>query len=137
MQDPSMNKSGAKKKGNRLITALVLGAIFLSFLAEEVPGLIPVLVCLGIAVAIALAAVRMARKRSAGDGSIAGDAAAGHLCESHNGVPSGKRARKHTEAGETHSARSEYERKAEGINDLYAAGIIGAAERAERLAALR
>ena len=36
-----------------------------------------------------------------------------------------------------HSDRSEYTRKAEGINDLYNAGIISASERAERLAALR
>ena len=74
------------------------------------------------------------KKRADSRESLAGGAEAGHLCESHNGIPT-KRPGK--ASAPKQAASGELRRKTQGINDLYAAGIIDGAERAERLAALR
>ena len=135
MISPNQKKNA---KASALTPILVVFFILLSFVGEMFgdSGVYAVLfpvVFVAVFVAIVVYSVRQAAKKKQSE-DLSGGAAAKHLCESHNGAPS--KAHRRDDA-DRHSARSELTRKMEGINDLYNAGIISAAERAERLAALR
>ena len=135
MMSPNQKKNA---KASVLTPVLVVFFILLSFVGERFgdAGVYSVLLptaFFAVFAAVIAFSVRQAVKGKQSE-DLAGPAAAKHLCESHNGAPVKAH---HRDDADRHSARSEYTRKAEGINDLYNAGIISASERAERLAALR
>jgi len=126
----NQNRAGGPKSG--LVTLLVIAAMMLiSAAGDRLEGRLLALICtafilFGIVAAVLFAAVRLKR--------AGGPAAAAPRRKPRGDLPAGRSA---GDDSARISARSDAERKVEGINDLYAAGIINAAERAERLAALR
>lgn|GEM_PF-3913510 len=139
-------KEAGGKKSNSVVGILIALFFFVfpmvqTFLeagpgAERLIGvLIPVALSAAVAALVFYAAAKRRKQRTLSDSA----AAAGHLCESHNGVPTARVRRRAGAAAQerTHAPAGSLRRKTEEINDLYAAGIIDGAERAERLAALR
>jgi len=137
-----MRRGSRQKRSNPVLGIIVflifLGGTVLPELFEggfSPIGLAAFFGVLGPAVVMAVVFIVVAKLANRQQESLTGGAEAGHLCEAHNGVPT-KRGRKAAAAPQKYET-GDLRRKTDEINDLYAAGIIDGAERAERLAALR
>ena len=130
--------SRGKKNINNKAAVIIIALVFIISVVDSLGissalMIFPLIICVVVGISVYSGMKHEAPRKN----PLTGDSEAGHLCQSHNGVPTRKPGTQAPDNERYRMTNRDARDKIEEINALYRAGIIDAQERAERLAEVR